>query len=338
MAARTALAEVSSTGEFKRTDAGYRNKIAPGTRFPPEAGRYHLYISLACPWAARCAAVRNLKGLQDVISMTSVHPTWQRTKPDNPNDQHTGWVFRAVNDPPVVPVSGFGAISCEGCAVDPINGVKTVRELYELVGDTIGKYTTPVLWDIKEKAIVNNESSEIIRMFNDEFNHLATNPSLDLYPERLRKAIDETNEWVYPMINNGVYRCGFALQQEPYDQAFKEVFEGLDRVEGILSRQRFIAGDALTEADVRLFVTLIRFDPVYVVYFKTNNKFIREYPNIREYVKDVYHLPGVKESVNMHHIKTHYFTSHPRLNSNSIVPGGVDPWWEEAPVGRDFKA
>jgi len=330
-APRTAVAETDSKGAFNRRDSTFRNFIEKGTKFEPEAGRYHLYVSLACPWANRCVAAMYMKGLDDMIGLSITHPTWQRTRPDkkDPEDTHTGWFFASPEDPPVSNPEGLGSIDCSGCVPDPINGAKFVRDLYELANDTNGKYTVPVLWDKKEKTIVNNESSEILRMLNTAFNDFAKNPSLDLYPEELRGEIDSVNEWIYPNINNGVYRCGFATTQEAYNIAFNDLFSALERVEDILSKRRYIAGDVITEADVRLFMTLIRFDPVYIVYFKTNKKAIREYANIREYVKDLYSDPGIKKSINIDHIKKHYFTSHPKLNAYAIIPGGSDPWWEE---------
>ncbi|GLI71346.1 hypothetical protein VaNZ11_016508 [Volvox africanus] len=327
--ARTALDETSNTGEFKRTEAGFRNQIEPGGRFEPEASRYHLYVSLACPWACRCLAVLYLKGLEDAIGVSVTHPTWQRTRAEDPHDEHSGWVFRSPTDPPLSSIAGFGSFGCEGCVPDNVNGARFVRDLYELAHDTTGKYSVPVLWDKKERTIVNNESSEIIRMFNSSFNHIAKNPDLDLYPEPLRASIDQVNSWVYPSINNGVYRCGFATSQAAYDTAFQELFSALDRCEDLLSRQRFLVGSQLTEADVRLFQTLIRFDEVYVVYFKTNKCFLREYPNIAGYVRDLYGIPEISRSVNMDHIKTHYFTSHPRLNHYAVVPRGGAAWWTE---------
>ncbi|GLC40101.1 hypothetical protein PLESTM_000993200 [Pleodorina starrii] len=336
--ARTALDETSTTGEFKRTDAGFRSKIERGGRFEAEAGRYHLYISLACPWACRCLTVLYMKGLEDAIGVSVTHPTWQRTRPHDPADEHIGWVFRAPTDPPLASSTGFGSFGCEGCVPDTVNGTAFVRDLYEMANDTTGKYSVPVLWDTKERTIVNNESSEILRMLNSEFNHVAKNPGLDLYPEALRAAIDDLNSWIYPSINNGVYRCGFATSQAAYDTAFEELFSALDRVEGILSSQRYLAGDALTEADVRLFQTLIRFDPVYVVYFKTNKCFLREYPNIAGYVRDLYGTPGVAAAVHMGHIKTHYFTSHPRLNPYAVIPRGGDAWWERPSDRAEFFA
>lgn len=327
--AKTALDEMSTTGEFKRTEAGFRSKIEKGSRFEPEAGRYHLYISYGCPWACRCVAVMYLKGLEDAIGLSVTHPTWQRTRPNDPQDEHSGWTFAAPGDSPLQNQTGHGSFGTEDCIPDSVNNAKFVRDLYELAKDTTGKYTVPVLWDKKEKTIVNNESSEIVLMLNSAFDHVAKKPEVDLNPEALRAKMDEVNEWIYPTINNGVYRCGFATKQEAYENAYKELFESLDRCEEILSKQRYIAGDVLTMADIRLFMTLIRFDPVYVVYFKTNKALIREYPNLREYTKELYQIPGIKASVNIRHIKTHYFTSHPKLNAYAIIPKGPEAWWEE---------
>lgn len=320
--ARTALAEIAGDGAFKRTASTYRNFIGVDPRFPAESGRYRLYVSYACPWACRTLAVFYMKGLQSAIKLSIVHPTWQRTRPGHETDLHAGWVFRKPTDPPVVPETGFGEISCEDCIPDEANGCDTIRALYELGGDTGGKYSVPVLWDEKLKLIVNNESSEIMRMFNYDFNAFAANPMLDLYPEALSKEVDAINDWVYPGINDGVYKCGFAKKQEAYETASQALYQSLARVEDILSKQRFLCGKQLTEADIRLFVTLIRFDEVYVVYFKCNQKCVREYPNILNYVRDIYQTPGVAASVNMRHIKAHYFTSHPALNAYSIVPLG----------------
>jgi len=226
--------------------------------------------------------------------------------------------------------NGSGAFTNEGCVPDTVEGCTYVRDLYDIAGAPPGtRFTVPVLWDKQRRTIVNNESSEILRMLNSGFNHLASNPGLDLYPEHLRAAVDEANAWTYDGINNGVYRCGFATQQGAYDEAEAELFAALDRAEGVLSKQRYIAGDTLTEADVRLFMTLVRFDEVYVVYFKTNRRCIREYPNLSNYTRDVYQQPGVKETINMKHIKEHYFTSHPQLNHYAIVPRGP---------GTDFDA
>lgn len=326
--AKTALHEMAEDGAFKRTDAGFRSQVsASDEHFKPEAGRYHLYVSYACPWACRALAVLYLKGLEDAIGVSITHPTWQETKPGK--DDHTGWVFVSPSDPPLSSSTGQGSFPCDDAIPDTVNNKKTVRELYELAQDKTGKYTVPVLWDKKLKTIVNNESSEIIRMLNSAFNDIAKVPELDLYPEALRSTIDSINEWVYPTINNGVYRCGFATKQAAYETAFNELFESLDRVEALLSKHRYIAGDVLTEADVRLFMTLIRFDEVYVVYFKTNKAFLHEYENIRGYVQDLYSHHGFAKSVNIRHIKTHYFTSHPKLNFYAIIPKGGEAWWEQ---------
>lgn len=331
---RSALQELESDGSFKRKAAVFRNEIGVDPRFPVEAGRYHLYVSLACPWASRCLAVYYMKGLQDIIGLSVVHSTWQRTNLSDPADQHCGWVFRNPDDAPLVSESGHGEFSCAGCIPDTLNGCTTVRQLYQLSQDTDGKYTVPVLWDAKGKTIVNNESSEIVRMFNSAFNALCKNPDLDLYPAPLRAEIDAVNSWVYTNINDGVYKCGFAVKQKAYEAAIDALYEHLERAEDILSRQRFLCGNFLTEADIRLFVTLIRFDEVYVVYFKCSRKCLREFPNLLNYTRDIYQQPGVRHSINLAHIKNHYFSSHPRLNTYSIVAVGPNVDFD-APHGRE---
>ncbi|OIV93325.1 hypothetical protein TanjilG_23097 [Lupinus angustifolius] len=320
--AQSALDEISNSGAFVRTASSFRQIISrdSNSQFPAESGRYHLYVSYACPWASRCLAYLNLKGLHKAISFSSVKPIWGRTKD---SDEHMGWVF--PDSPNEVP----------GAEPDMLNGAKSIRELYEIASTNYtGKYTVPVLWDKKLKTIVNNESSEIIRMFNTEFNNIAENPTLDLYPTNLKAQIDETNEWIYDSINNGVYKCGFAKKQEPYNEAAKQLYEALDKCEEILSKQRYICGNALTEADVRLFVTLIRFDEVYAVHFKCNKKLLREYPNLFNYTKDIFQIPGISSSVNMQHIKLHYYGSHPSINPFGVVPLGPDIDYS-APHDRD---
>eukprot|EP00246_Nothoceros_aenigmaticus_P006555 TRINITY_DN1950_c0_g1_i1.p1 TRINITY_DN1950_c0_g1~~TRINITY_DN1950_c0_g1_i1.p1 ORF type:complete len:384 (-),score=49.43 TRINITY_DN1950_c0_g1_i1:563-1714(-) len=305
----TALSDVQD-GEFKRRPSSFRHQISneEGAEFPAVAGRYHLYISLACPWASRCYAYLKLKGLEHVIGLTPTNAKWGKTKE---GDDHYGWVF---------PEPGHEEPDAQP---DPLYGSKTIRELYERASpEYTGRYTVPVLWDKEKHTIVNNESSDIIRLFNTVFNHLAKNPELDLYPEPLRQQINDANDWIYPAINNGVYRCGFATKQKPYEEAFKEVFDALDKCEAILEKQRYIVGNQLTEADIRLFVTLIRFDEVYFVHFKTNKHLIREYHNILNYTKDIYQAAGVAETVNMWHIKNHYYGSHPSINPYLIVPVG----------------
>jgi len=333
----TAVADVSTTGAFVRKDAIFRHRIDPAGEFPPEAGRYHLYYSFACPWASRCVSLLGLKGLHGAITTSSVHPTWQKTRPDDPADSHAGWAFAGDDDVLTNPagVGAFPAGPAHQCTVDDLHGAKFVRDLYDKVGAPVGtRFTVPILWDKKTGRIVSNESAEIIRDLNACFNEFAENPTLDLYPEALRSEVDAVNEWIYHGINNGVYKCGFAVSQGAYDEAVTELFHALDKVEAILSTQRFVAGNVFTEADVRLFPTLVRFDEVYVVYFKTNKKCIREYPNMSEYVRDVYQTAGMRGSVNMWHIKTHYFTSHPVLNASAVVPVGPDWWNLDAPHDR----
>lgn len=310
--ARSALDEMSESGAFIRTPSTFRNLISrdPESTFPAEAGRYHLYISYACPWASRCLSYLKIKGLDKAISFTSVKPIWERTKD---SDEHMGWVFPAsdTEEP--------------GAEVDPFNGGKSIRELYEVASTNYaGKYTVPVLWDKKLKTIVNNESEEIIRMLNTEFNDLAENATLDLYPPHLQEKINEVNGWVYNDINNGVYKCGFAKKQGPYIEAVQKLYEALDKCEEILSNQQYICGKTLTEADIRLFVTLIRFDEVYAVHFKCNKKLLREYPNLFNYTKDIFQIPGMSSTVNMEHIKKHYYGSHPSINPFGIIPLGPD--------------
>lgn len=269
--------------------------------------------------------VRTLKGLEDIISVTIVHPTWQKTRPEL--DDHAGWVFADENGKELVNKDGRGGpfpAIYPGLEPDPIGNAKSIREVYERANDTDGKYSVPVLWDKKLNTIVSNESSEIIRMLNSEFNTYATNPELDLYPKDLQRSIDEVNAWVYPSINNGVYRCGFAKSQDAYDEAITQMSQAFDAVDSILQKQRYIAGDRFTEADVRLFVTLLRFDEVYIVYFKTNTRSVTYTPAVLNYCREIYQMPGVAETVNMNQIKIHYFTSHPYLNHFSIIPKGAD--------------
>lgn len=320
--ARSALDETSDSGAFIRTASTFRNFISrhPDSQFPAESGRYHLYVSYACPWASRCLAYLKLKGLDKSISFTSVKPVWERT---NENDEHMGWVFPSSDS------------EVPGAEPDRLNGAQSIRELYNLASANYsGKYTVPVLWDKKLKTIVNNESSEIIRMLNSEFNCIAENADLDLYPPHLQSLVDETNEWVYNGINNGVYKCGFARKQEPYEEAMKQLYETLDKCEQILSKQQYICGNMLTEADIRLFVTLIRFDEVYAVHFKCNKKLLREYPNLFDHTKEIFQIPGMSSTVNMEHIKKHYYGSHPSINPFGVVPLGPDIDYA-APHDRD---
>ncbi|MBU6338140.1 MAG: glutathione S-transferase family protein [Acidobacteria bacterium] len=300
--------ETDERGAFVRQQSAFRNWVrADGsTEFPPEAGRYHLYVSLACPWASRAIIYRKLKGLEEAIPMTVVDPVRDAK----------GWRF--FDDDP-----------------DPVNGFEYLAEAYELTEPGFSdRVTVPLLWDTKTGRAVNNESSEIIRMLNSEFNEFAENPELDLYPEPLREEIDEINARVYDSVNNGVYRAGFATTQEAYEEAFDELFGELDRLDALLADRRYLLGDQITEADWRLFVTLVRFDPVYVGHFKCNLRRIADYPNLSGYLRDLYQQPGIAETVNLDHIKRHYYMTHPQINPTGVVPKGPELDLD-APHGRD---
>ncbi|GAM25590.1 hypothetical protein SAMD00019534_087650 [Acytostelium subglobosum LB1] len=286
-------------GEFVRKASSFRNFIKTGTQYPPEPNRYHLYVSLACPWAHRTIIVRRLKGLRQVIGMTVV-------------DYFLG-------------ADGWHFSERDGCEIDPINKFTHLSQLYKLSDPLYeGRYTVPVLWDKKTSTIVNNDSGEIIRMLNAEFNQWATNPSLDLTPRDLLSSIDETNSYVYDNINNGVYKCGFAGDQQSYDSAFKNVFTALDHLEARLSKARWLVGDRLTEADIRLFTTLIRFDAVYYGHFKVNKRMIKDYPALSNYLRSLYQNEAIKPTVNFHHIKHCYYESQRSINPSGIVPIGPE--------------
>lgn len=293
-----------SGGRFVRQQSRFRRQVtADGSSgFPAEPGRYHLYVSLACPWAHRTLIFRVLKRLEPVISLSVVHPVMA---------EH-GWRFaeRDEDEP--------------GCIPDTVNGKRYLYEIYTLAdpGYT-GRATVPVLWDKRSSTIVNNESAEIIRMLNSAFDAFG-DASVDFYPEPLRAEIDAVNAWIYDAVNNGVYKCGFATTQEAYEEAFVALFAALDRLEERLSRQRYLAGDRITEADWRLFTTLVRFDPVYVGHFKCNRRRIADYPNLSNYLRDLYQVPGVAGTVNLDHIKRHYYRSHKTINPTGIVPLGPD--------------
>jgi glutathionyl-hydroquinone reductase len=312
-------------------------KTDPNADFPAAAGRYHLYVAYACPWAHRTLMVRALKGLEETISVTIVHPIWQKTKPMV--DNHGGWIFGSDDDGNndtimLKNMDGNGGPfprRYPGNTPDPFANTSmsrttttSIRDVYERVHDKDGKYTVPILYDTVRHTIVSNESSEIIRMLNAEFNDYARFPALNLYPAPLRTQIDAVNDWVYPTLNNGVYRCGFAQSQMAYDSAIAELTAAFDKVDDTLQKRRFLVGDAFTEADVRLFVTLVRFDEVYVVYFKTNTRSVQHTDSILNYCREIYQMPGVKDTVNMEQIKAHYYCSHPILNHYSIIPKGTD--------------
>ncbi|KAJ7087297.1 glutathione S-transferase [Mycena belliarum] len=294
-------------GSFQRLAASFRNFIEPGGKFAPEKDRYHLYVSYACPWATRTLIVRKLKGLDDIIPVTVVSPRMG----------NSGWPFADADAFP-------------GAEADPLFKAQHVKDLYLRANeDYEGRFTVPFIWDKKNNTIVNNESSEIIRMFNTAFNDMipADKAALDFYPAEHRAEIDELNEWIYPEINNGVYRSGFATTQTAYETAVKIVFEGLDKAEKILTGKDYLVGGRLTEADIRLWVTIIRFDPVYVGHFKCNFRTIRDgYPAINAWMKALYWKnPAFKDSTNFEHIKTHYYWSHASINGTRIVPMGPIP-------------
>ncbi len=280
-----------SGGEFRRQDSRFRAWIRnePEAMYPPESGRFHLYVSLACPWAHRTLIFRALKGLEKHIGVTVVEPIMLEN----------GWELN-----------------------DDQYGLDYLYQLYlKADANYEGRVTVPVLWDKKTQTIVSNESAEIIRMFNSEFNDLTGNQD-DYYPEAHRDAIDSLNERIYHTVNNGVYRAGFATTQDAYEQAFQELFDSLEWLESMLSKQRYLAGTQITEADWRLFTTLIRFDAVYVGHFKCNQKRIADYPALSGYVRELYQVTGVSETVNFEHIKTHYYASHKTINPSGIIPLG----------------
>jgi len=330
--ARTALDEVDSAGNFARTAAAWTGcTVERGGRFEPEAGRYHLYVALGCPWANGALTALYHKGLEGVISYSVVHPTWARTRPDDADDTHCGWHFKAPGDEPVPNALGHGANECDSALVpDTVNGFKTLREVYELAGDEGGKYSTPVLFCKKERTIVSNESMDILKILNSSFNELALHPEVDLFPAHLQEATEKLNALIYPSVNNGVYRCGFAQSQGAHDTALAELFAALDELEKTLGASKFLTGNAFTWLDLRLYHTLVRFDSVYHTYFKTNLRRIQDYPALLRFLRAAYAVPAVKRTTNMRHIKMHYFTSHPHLNPFGIIPGGQGPALEIA--------
>ena len=307
----------STGGAFKRTAAQFRNWItADGSAgpsgeagFKAESGRYHLYVSYACPWAHRTLIFRALKGLEDHIDVSVVHPLMY---------EH-GWTL--ADDFP-------------GATGDPLLGKDFMHQVYtQAAPDASTRVTVPVLWDKERGTIVSNESSEIIRMFNSAFDEVTGN-TLDFYPEALRAEIDAVNAPIYDNVNNGVYKSGFATSQEAYDTAVMALFAELDRLEERLSAQRYLVGDRVTEADWRLFTTLVRFDPVYVGHFKCNIRQLKEYPALWGYTRELYQWPGVAETVNMDHIRHHYHRSHEIINPHRILPAGPEIDFME-PHGRE---
>ena len=297
-------------GRFVRQESQFRDRVtADGSSgLKAESGRYHLYVSLACPWAHRTLIYRQLKGLEDHISVSVVNPLML---------EH-GWTFDPW--PGVVP--------------DPILGARYLHQVYTAARpDYSGRVTVPILWDRKTGTIVSNESSEIIRMFDTEFDAVGASGPV-FCPPGLQPEIDDINAFVYDTINNGVYRAGFATTQEAYEESVRSLFGALDQIELILGSTRYLVDDTLTEADWRLFTTLLRFDPVYVGHFKCNIRRIVDYPNIWGYARDLFQVPGVAGTVRMDHIKAHYFRSHPAINPSGIVPAGPEIDFSE-PHGRD---
>lgn len=286
----------STGGRFERQQSQFRQWItADGTSgFPAEPGRYHLYVSYACPWAHRTLIFRTLKGLQDAISIAVVSPLMLEN----------GWEL------------------AEGA--DRVNGARYLYHVYQKAKpDYTGRVSVPTLWDTHRQTIVSNESADIIRMFNSAFAEYASDPT-DYYPADLRKEIDGVNERIYTTINNGVYRAGFATSQEAYEEAYDTLFATMDWIEDRLARQRYLVGDRLTEADWRLFTTCVRFDAVYYSHFKCNRRRLVDYPNLWTLICELYHLPGVAETVRLQDIKLHYYGSHKTLNPTGIVPRGPD--------------
>jgi putative glutathione S-transferase len=290
--------EQSRAGEFKRQQDAFRDWVRRdrSTPYPPARGRYHLYVSLACPWAHRTIILRKLKGLEETIGMTVVDPV---------RDER-GWAFRKG----------------DGFAEDLVNGFHFLSEAYRATDPSFdGRVTVPVLWDKETKRIVSNSDDDLLRMLNSDFNEFAAN-DYDFYPDELRAEIDAVNDVVYQRVNNGVYKAGFATQQRPYEIAATKLFETLDELDARLATRRYLLGERMTEADWRLFPTLIRFDAVYHGHFKCNLRRIVDYPHLWPYLRDLYQHDGVAATVNFDHIKRHYYVTHPQINPTRIVPIG----------------
>ncbi|HRO13985.1 MAG TPA: glutathione S-transferase family protein [Paracoccus sp. (in: a-proteobacteria)] len=303
-------------GAYKRQNAGFRNWCtpdgAPGPSgqggFQAESGRYHLYVSYACPWAHRTLIFRELKGLAPHVGVSVVHPVMGGE----------GWAF---------------ATDFDGATGDPLFGAAYLREVYLRADPHMtGKVTVPVLWDKQQDTIVSNESSEIIRMFDSAFDAL-TGSDVHFWPEDLRDKIGAVNDRVYPNFNNGVYRAGFAATQDAYDEAIGPVFETMAWADDVLSRSRYLTGDRLTEADWRMFTSAVRFDTVYHTHFKCNRQWLRDYPNLWAWTRELYQMPGIRDTVRQDHITHHYYRSHPDLNPHGIIPINPVIDWDE-PHGR----
>jgi putative glutathione S-transferase len=307
---RTGIDSVLVEGGLRRKPSIFRHRVTRdgSSGFKAEAGRYHLYVSLACPWAHRTLIMRNLKGLQPLIDVSVVH--WLMGE--------DGWTFSP--GPGVIP--------------DTVNGRNKLYELYTLANPTVTtRATVPVLWDKRQKTIVSNESADILRMFNSEFDELGARPG-DYFPPGLRSEIDAVNDRVYTDLSNSVYSAGFATKQAVYDEAFGRVFATLEWLEDRLSHRSYLVGDQLTEADIRLFTTLVRFDAVYHGHFKCNRRKLIEYPAVLDYTRELYQLPEIRPTVDFAHIKGHYYGSHLWLNPAGIIPRGPDLPFESAPTRR----
>lgn len=319
--ARTTLDEINADGGLARTASALDTVPAAGTEYPPEADRYHLYVAFGCPWAAGALTALYLKGLDHVISHSVVHPTWCRTRPDDADDKHIGWQFKNPGDAPVSNPEGVGSFECDDALIpDPVFNATTLRDAYLAGGADPGKYTTPALLCKKTKKMLCNESLLILRMLDSQFQDLARNPGLCLFPPEKEPSLVAINEWVYPNLNNGVYRAGFCRSQSAYDTAVTDVFAALDRLEEIFGTNPYVGGDSLTYMDIRIYHTLVRFDPVYITYFKTNLRRIVDYPNLLAFLRRMAQHEGVKRATNIRHIKMHYYTSHPAFNAYAIIP------------------
>ncbi|HGA2576567.1 TPA: glutathione S-transferase family protein [Streptococcus agalactiae] len=299
----------STGGKFVRTVTQFRHWVTKDSSagpsgdagFKAESGRYHLYVSLACPWASRVLIMRKLKNLESHISISIVNPLMLEN----------GWTFQEY----------------KGVIPDMINQSQYLYQIYQASqSDYTGRVTVPVLWDKKCHTIVNNESSEIMRMLNTAFNHITGNTD-DYYPDSLQGQIDEMNNFIYPKINNGVYKAGFATSQNVYQKEVETLFTALDQLEKHLSDNHYLVGEQFTEADIRLFTTLVRFDTVYYGHFKCNLKALHDYPHLWHYTKRIYNLPGIAETINFDHIKKHYYGSHKTINPTGIIPAGPNLDW-----------
>lgn len=307
------VSETSDAGEFQRQEDAFRDWISNdgSTPYPPAAGRYHLYVSLACPWASRTVIFRKLKGLEHAIGMTVVDPF----------RDEKGWAFR---DPERSRPGSLGNLD-EFESTDPINGFRYLSEAYRATDPRFDeRVTVPVLWDKDSKRIVNNSEDDICRMFNDRFNDFARNKDVDLFPEDIEAEHAKVAGFIYDNVNNRVYRAGFATHQRPYEVSCRKLFDALDESEKRLTERRYLFGNLIVEADWRLFCTLVRFDPVYHGHFKCNLRRIVDYPSLQGYLMDLYQQPGIAETVNLDHIKRHYYMTHTHINPSGIVPLGPE--------------